>query len=326
MGAMSLAADRPVNWNVLGVSALNPAGHGRQLEASTRAAERGATVVALTLPHAMQVRFSFLSGFILEGLPGWREVIALPVPQRIDALRDPEVRHRLAAGATSPEAGILRALANWKILELAETFAPENQAYAGRSVGQVSSELGKEPFDALLDIVVADGLRTGIRPPAFGDEEADWSLRTKVWQDPRTIVGGSDAGAHLDMMCGAVYTTAVLAGVRRFGGISLEEAVHQLTDVPARFYGLLRRGRVQPGWWADLVAFDPARVDHGPERTRHDLPGGAARLYAEATGIEHVYVNGTEVVDAGRLTGALPGALLRSGRDTETVTADVGAS
>jgi N-acyl-D-aspartate/D-glutamate deacylase len=122
-------------------------------------------------------------------------------------------------------------------------------------------------------------------------------------------------------MCGAVYSTALLGeGVRKRALLSWEEAVHQLTDVPARLYGLRDRGRVAEGWWADLVMIDPERVGHGPERTRRDLPGGAERLYAEAEGIEHVMVNGIEVATDGSFTGNLPGSLLRSGRDTDTVT------
>jgi len=321
MTTLSLLADRPVNWNVLGVSAANPAAAAHQLAASDAAARRGATVVALTLPHTMRIRLSFATGIILDGLPGWREVMALPVAERLAALSDPDVRRRLDEGARSDEAGILRGLVTWKRLVLEETFAPENAGYEGRTVADVAAERGQEPFDALLDVVVADGLRTGLRPP-MPESDEDWVLRGKIWDDPRTVVGGSDAGAHLDTMCGAVYSTSLLGdGVRRHGLLTWEEAVRQLTDVPARLYGLRRRGRLAEGWWADAVVFDPETVGPGPERTRDDLPGGASRLYAEATGVEHVVVNGTEVVRHGTFSGELPGQVLRSGRDTDTVTA-----
>ena len=72
-------------------------------------------------------------------------------------------------------------------------------------------------------------------------------------------------------------------------------------------------------WQLDRDLFDPATVGYGPERTRADLPGGAWRLYAEATGVEQVLVNGVPVVVGGAFTGSLSGTLLRSGRDTETV-------
>ncbi len=320
MATLSLLANRPANWNVLGVSAMNPAGCWRQLEASTAAEERGAKVVALTLPHTMKIRLSFEHGAILDGLPGWRELFAVSDEERMARLRDPEERHRLRQGASSKEAGILGALANWKNLRIEETFSPENRALEGRSVGEVAADAGKEPFDALLDVVVADRLRTGLRPP-IPETEADWDLRAEVWRDPRTIVGGSDAGAHLDVMCGAIYSTSLLGdGVRKRQLLSWEEAVHQLTDVPARLYGLRHRGRVAEGYFADLVLFDPTRVGHGTERTRDDLPGGASRLYAEAVGVARVLVNGTDIVVDGAFTGEVPGAVLRSGADTETVT------
>jgi N-acyl-D-aspartate/D-glutamate deacylase len=320
LAAMSLAARRPLNWNVLGVSSLNPTGHEHQLAASDAAAARGGRVVALTLPHPMSMRLSFLTGFVLDGLPGWREVLHLPVPERLRALGDPAVRERLAAGAASREAGLLRGLANWPVLTFAECFVPSTKPHEGRSVGDVAAGLGKEPFDTLLDVVIADELRTGLRPPAFGTSDADWELRAQVWRDPRTVIGGSDAGAHLDMMCGAIYSTSLLGeAVRERGLVSWEEAVHQLTDVPARLYGLRERGRVAQGWHADLVVLDPETVGHGPERTATDLPGGAWRLVADAVGVEHVYANGVAIVRDGQATGAAPGILLRSGRDTVTV-------
>jgi N-acyl-D-aspartate/D-glutamate deacylase len=320
LAAMSLAARRPLNWNVLGVSSLNPTGHEHQLAASDAAAARGGRVVALTLPHPMSMRLSFLTGFVLDGLPGWREVLHLPVPERLRALGDPAVRERLAAGAASREAGLLRGLANWPVLTFAECFVPSTKPHEGRSVGDVAAGLGKEPFDMLLDVVIADELRTGLRPPAFGTSDADWELRAQVWRDPRTVIGGSDAGAHLDMMCGAIYSTSLLGeAVRERGLVSWEEAVQQLTDVPARLYGLRERGRIAEGWHADLVVLDPETVGHGPERTATDLPGGAWRLVADAVGVEHVYANGVAIVRDGQATGAAPGTLLRSGRDTFTV-------
>ena len=319
MATLSLLAGRPANWNVLGVSAMNPDGTAHQLAASDAAAARGAKVVALTLPHTMKLRLSFLTGAILDGLPGWSELFALPPPERIAALADDSWRRRLDEQARSPEAGILGALARWENLVFDEVFAPQNADFEGRSVGEVAARTGRDPFDTMCDVVVADELRTGLRPP-IPESEADWEARAKVWLDPRAVVGGSDAGAHLDVMCGAVYSTALLGeGVRRRGLLSWEQAVRELTDVPARLYGLRGRGRIEPGWWADLVLLDPDNVGPRPERTRADLPGGAQRLYAEADGIEAVFVNGTEVVTDGVFTGEQPGALLRSGRDTDTV-------
>jgi N-acyl-D-aspartate/D-glutamate deacylase len=311
MATLSLLADRPVNWNVLGVSAADPGEH--QLAASDAAARRGATVVALTLPHTMRIRLSFTTGVILDGLPGWREVMALPTDARIAALSDPEVRARLDRNAQSDEAGILRHIAAWRRLVIEESSVPGCE---GRTVGDIAA--GRDPFDALLDVVVADRLRTGIRLP-IPESDDDWRVRAAVWRDPRVVVGGSDAGAHLDTMCGAVYSTTLLSeGVRHRGLLGWEEAVRLLTDVPARLYGLLERGRIAEGWWADITVFDPATVGPGPERTRDDLPAGARRLFAGSTGMEHVLVNGTEVVSHGAPTGGLPGTVLRSGRDTET--------
>jgi N-acyl-D-aspartate/D-glutamate deacylase len=319
MTRISLLAQRPVNWNVLAVSASNPEGTDHQLAASSTAARSGGRIVALTLPHTMSLRLSFEHGAILDGLPGWREFFATSVDERMAALRDPTVRRQMDARAQSDEAGILRYLANWGQLVIAETFAPENDGYQGRPVAAVAAEKGMPAWDALCEVVVADRLQTGFSVP-IPESEDDWKARAEVWRDPRAVVGGSDAGAHLDTMCGAVYSTSLLGdGVRRRQLLTFEEAVRLLTDVPARLYGLVGRGRVAEGWWADLVVFDPETVGPGGLHTLHDLPAEAPRLFAGATGIEHVLVNGTEVVTGGTLTGAVPGRVLRSGTDTVTV-------
>jgi N-acyl-D-aspartate/D-glutamate deacylase len=113
----------------------------------------------------------------------------------------------------------------------------------------------------------------------------------------------------------------MLRACREHDLMSLEEAVSLLTDRQARLYGITERGRVTEGWHADLVVLDADTVAPGPITWRNDLPAGAGRLYGEADGIAHVIVNGSEIVRDGALTGATSGTLLRSGRDTETVTA-----
>jgi N-acyl-D-aspartate/D-glutamate deacylase len=316
---MSVLSGRPVNWNVLAATGADPERTASQLSASTSAEAAGGRVVALTLPHTMDLRLSFEHGAILDGLPGWGEFFARPVEERTAVLADPVARRALDERAQSDEAGILRYLADWGRLVISETHAPENDGLEGLRVAEVAARWGVDAWDAICRVLVADRLRTGFSVPIPTTDD-DWAARARTWRDPRALVGGSDAGAHLDTMCGAVYSTTLLAeGVRRRGLVTMEEAVHMLTEAPARLYGLIDRGRVAEGFRADLVVFDPERVGPGPLRTRDDLPGGASRLYAGATGMEHVLVNGTEVVTHDTLTGAVPGTALRSGTDTRTV-------
>jgi N-acyl-D-aspartate/D-glutamate deacylase len=107
--------------------------------------------------------------------------------------------------------------------------------------------------------------------------------------------------------------------VREHKVMEMEEAIRQLTSVPAGVYGLVERGRLELGWHADVVVFDPETVGVGETYTRFDLPMDEGRLYADAIGIEHVFVNGVEIIEGQKHTGDLPGTVLRSGRDTETV-------
>jgi N-acyl-D-aspartate/D-glutamate deacylase len=321
MAAMSRAANRPLNWNVLVPNAARAEYAWQALGAGDYAAQHGGRVLALTMPDTMKTYLTFKSGFVLDALPGWAKTMALPPQEKMHALADPAERKRLAEAAASPEAGMLRNLARWEAMEISQTFAPENTDYEGRTVREVAAERGQEPFDALCDIVIADELRTVICPPVAGDDAESWTLKRDVWRDPRAIVGASDAGAHLDMLSTFNYATAMLRACRERDLMPLEEAVSLLTDRQARLYGITDRGRVAEGWHADLVVFDPDRIAPGPISWRNDLPAGAGRLYGEAEGIARVIVNGNEIVRDGELTGATPGTLLRSGRDTETVTA-----
>jgi len=326
MTDLSLAANRPLNWNVLAPTSQSAEMVEAQLGAGDYAAERGATVIALTVPQTPTVRINLMSGFIFDALPGWAPIFQVPVDERMELLRDPAKRAALDEGAHSEEAGLLRGLAIWERMIVDQVHDADNERYKGRSIGEIAAEQGKEPFDCMIDLALSDGLHTSFMPTPQEDDQATRELRAKVWRDPRAVIGASDAGAHLDMIDTFAFSTKVLEAVRRDGLISWEAAIEQLTDVPARLYGLKQRGRLEEGWHADVAVIDPETAASGPVYTRFDLPGGAGRLYADAHGIDHVFVNGQEIVAKGAHTGALPGTVMRSGIDTDTVPVPGGGS
>jgi N-acyl-D-aspartate/D-glutamate deacylase len=315
MADMSLAADRPLNWNLLGSLASEEI-YEQQLGASDIASARGAHVIALALPDMMRMRADNL----LPGVPGWRAVLQLDASGRRAATTDPSARAQLRSGAETFARKAVGVLADFALMEVGDPTSP----WVGRSLGEVAKVRGTDVIDVLIDVVLPDKLTLFmVLPslvPSLGRSDEGWRVRTSVWTDPRVMLGGSDAGAHVDLMCHANYPTVVLGEVVRDRGLlTLEEAIEMMTDRPARHYGLRHRGRVAEGWHADLVVFDPTEVASLPATTRHDLPGGGERLHATARGVEHVIVGGHDVVDNGEVTGARPGTVLRSGRDTETV-------
>lgn len=316
---MSVAADKPLNWNVIFVNARQADLIEEKLQASDYAARQGGRVIALTAPMPAVSRLCFESGFLLDTLHGWTEPMALPPEEKLALLSDPERRKVLNEDAQKPSA--FRGVARWERLTVGEVTKESLKHLEGRTIGEIADETGKSAWDTLCEIVVEDDLKTGLYPPAAGDNDESWALRQALWNDERCLIGASDAGAHLDFLATFNYSTYLLAAARDRSLLSLESAVNKLTDVPARLYGLKERGRVEEGWWADLVVFDAAEVAPAEVEVREDLPGGAWRLYSEAVGVHHVFINGEHAVRDGGFTDARPGTLLRSGRDTEPVSA-----
>ena len=156
---MSRAARRPLNWNVLRITAGNGEFVDGTLAAGTHARRRGAKVVALVMPLPSRARFSFGTGFVLDLLPDWSSLFSLPPDERLRALGEPAMRRRLASGVARA-AGPMADMADWGSKVIAEVADPSLRRYQGRTLRDIGTEEGKEPFEALLDIVCADGLRT----------------------------------------------------------------------------------------------------------------------------------------------------------------------
>jgi N-acyl-D-aspartate/D-glutamate deacylase len=317
MIGMTVMAQRPLNWNLIQATAKSLPDLYQKLELGTRARKQGGNIVGLMVPMAPVSRLNFRSGFVLDALPGWLEPMSRLHDEKLRMLADPAQRRRLNQLAQQPSN--MSHISDWANVVIVETFAPDTKRYEGRIVGDIAGEESKDPFDALLDIVCADDLRTQFSRQRKDDTPADWQAKAELWRDDRVLIGGSDAGAHLDMLATFNYATVLLEqGVRNRGLLSTEEAVHLLTDAPARLYGLRDRGRLREGAHADIAIFDDDTVGTEPVHVKFDLPGGAGRLYAGSHGVGHVLVNGVEVVTDGEYTDARPGTVIRSGRDTQT--------
>lgn len=188
---------------------------------------------------------------------------------------------------------------------------PALKACEGMTVGEVARQRGTDPDDTFFDIAVEDQLQVKyVIPRANTDKPA----LAAALRDPRTLIGLSDAGAHLDMLCESGYPTYLLGHwVREQQAMTLEHAIQRMTSQPADFFGIKGRGRLETGAAADIVVFDEHTIA-SPQRPTpvKDLPAGGMRLYAKAQGISQIVVNGTLLYRDGVPTGTTPGAVLRS--------------
>ena len=321
MTDMSKAARRFINWNFLQVNSALPNIAESQLAAGDYAAAHGGKVIALVQPIPARNLLNFISGFLLDVMPGWSEFLTLPTAEKIAGLKDPSVRAMLAQGPERCDSPLFRRMfSDWGRFHIENTGSEANRQWCGKPLSAYAAHVGKEPLAALLDLAIEENLDLAFALPPTGGDAASWTIRAAAWRDQRCVVGASDAGAHLDMINSFAFATQLLGECSRTRGlISLEEAVQCITQTPARQFGLTGRGELKVGNHADLVAFDPATVGCGPIEIRHDLPENQPRLFADAEGIKLVIVNGRTVVANKALTGELGGKVLHSGRDTHTV-------
>ena len=322
LGLMSAAANRPMNWNVLTVDSREADRVPRQISAYERSIELGGKVVALTMPVQVPMNMSFSSFCGLWLLPGWQQILGVPVAERIQRLQDPDTRVRMLENSLSQAAGVFRRLADWGDYIIGDTYSAANEGLKGRIVRDVANERGMSSFGTLLDIVIADELKTILWPTPQDDDAESWKMRAELWQDGRAMIGGSDAGAHLDRMCGAPYPTRWLADcIRGRKLVPVEFAVKMMTSQPAKLFGLVDRGELREGACADVVVFNPDEIGSEEAMLVTDLPGNSSRLTAGSFGVKRVLVNGVTIVENGVANGAVPGTVLKSGKDTYTVPA-----
>jgi len=228
------------------------------------------------------------------------------VEERLHKLADPARRQGLKdhmpAIATAP----------LETVTVLSPRSPETEQFREMSVGQVAQITGKHPVDAMLDIAVADRLKTlfFVSPPQGGSE-----LLKEIVQYPHMLFGVSDGGAHTKFLTAGRYPTETLTQqVRDNQWITYEDAHRRLSGLPAQLAGFQDRGVLRTGNPADVVVYDPEALTVGPSEVVHDLPGGEWRRVQKATGYHAVVVNGVQTIADDQQTEQHSGKLLRHGR------------
>ncbi|MBX3028233.1 amidohydrolase family protein [bacterium] len=264
---------------------------------------KGARVFGQSMPRTFDINIRLSeTSFVLYALPAWAEIMRLPLPERKAAFADPARREELRNQSI-----LLGPLLY--VLRVGQTARPENKSLEGRFLNDLASERGVTPADVMLDLAVAEDLKTEFAMRDFMHVDPDGV--TAILSHPRIHIGASDAGAHIAQFCGAGDTSYLLARwVRDLKAFSLEQAVHRLTGELADAFGIRNRGRLAIGQAADLVLFDPDRIDRGSEDFVSDVPGGGNRYVRHAAGIALVVVNGAVTWEGGAYTDARAGAIV----------------
>ncbi len=150
-------------------------------------------------------------------------------------------------------------------------------------------------MDFFFDLGLEEDLQTAVVARLLNVEEDGVASLLK---HPASVIGLSDAGAHLIYMCDAGFGLHFLGHwVRERGDFGLVEGVLRLTSHPADLYRIPDRGRIAPGAWADMLLFDPETVGISPPMRVSDLPAGGTRTVRRPNGVAGVWVNGVKVFD-----------------------------
>jgi len=297
-------SERPVTWLSVFQRDDIPESHVDIMARAAPLVRRGA------IPQISAVRFtreiSMRAPFTFASYPCWHPVFNKSKDEQARIYADPAFRSAFREALRGP------AVFNgdWRRITLAAVSKPAMRVLEGRTVADIAAERGADEVDTFLDLTLEDDLDLEFIFAAYNfNDERMPELLTNM----DTVLGLSDGGAHVDLMCDAGYPTVLLGKwVREKRALSLELAVRRLTSQPADLLGLRDRGRLVPGACADVVIFDPATVGPGKREKVFDLPGGGKRIVVHSTGIDHTIVNGKLAFSEGRLTGALPGTVLCS--------------
>ena len=315
---------RPVSFTFM----QTPVGEGDWQEMVSRlerSKEQGLEVRGQIIPRPTGALLGLeLSMHPFSFNPSFREIEHLPLEEKVERMRDPAFRKKLIAEEpTDPQAFFV-----YVISDLDSMFVlgnpPNYNPRSDESIGARARAMGVDPRELIYDALLQrDGREVLYRP--LGNSEGDKfeSSGRNLVRNDRTFPALGDGGAHYSMICDAAYTTYFLTywvrDARDDKKIELPYAVRKLTYEPSYAVGLHDRGLIRPGYKADLNVIDMERLHLYAPHVVYNLPTGGRRLQQRADGYDATIVSGVVTYRNGRSTGALPGRLVRGGKEAPKI-------
>jgi N-acyl-D-amino-acid deacylase len=294
---------RPVTWLAMTSRPDEPQATACTLKHLEPLIRRGGVPQVLCKPFVVQM--DLRNPYSFADIPMWGPVFNQPANRQCDYYRDPAFRAAFREELKRPQLFQGR----WNRVEVLEVSNPAMRPIERKTVAEIADERGADPLETFFDLALEDDLNIQFTMQQYHEQGIK-----ELISDPRTMIGMSEGGAHVNMLCDAGYCTYLLGTwVRERQALTLEQAVKRITSEPADFFGLKDRGRLRVGLPADVAIFNEHRVGSARRaRLQHDLPGGGRRLVMPAEGIEYTIVNGDILYDHGHHSGYLPGKVLRS--------------
>ena len=295
---------RPQLWRTLldEVAAVNRAGYEMKAQVMGR-------------PIGIMLGFEISQNPFI-GRPSWREVRDLGFAEKLVRLRDPAFRRRLLSEETT-NPGLRQRLNAWEMifpLQDPVDYEPPPEA----SVAARASREGRDPQDVVYDMLLENDGRAILYRPIINYADGTLDTVKLMMEDPNTLLGLGDGGAHVSIICDASTMTHTLthwARDRTRGArMKLEWVVRRLTRDNAAAIGLRDRGVLAPGYKADINVIDFDRLAVRAPEVLYDLPSGGRRLVQRTEGYDATIVSGVPVYRHGVATQALPGRLVRGAK------------
>ncbi|MGC2442837.1 N-acyl-D-amino-acid deacylase family protein [Candidatus Binatus sp.] len=295
---------RPVTWLAMASRPDKPEASADTLRRLEPLIKRGGVPQVLCKPFVIQM--DLRNPFSFADMELWGPVFNQPLERQKEFYRNAEFRGAFREELKRPHLF----QGKWNRVEVLEVASQTLKQYERKTVGEIADQRNEDPLDTFFDLALEDNLNIQYTMQQYHEEGIQ-----RLISDPRTMIGLSDGGAHVNMLCDAGYCTYLLGTwVRERQAMTLENAIKRITSEPADFFGIKDRGRLKVGLPADVAIFDERKVGSAKRaRMQNDLPGGGRRLVMPAEGVEYTIVNGEILYEHGHHSGYLPGQVLKSG-------------